>query len=145
MTLGETLMQAKRIAHIGIAVADLDHGLKLYQGTFGMRLDEVEDVPEMGVKLAFLSPGGGSAQVELLAPTSEDSVIARFIEKRGEGLHHCCFEVADVEGAMSALASAGYELVDKTPRERPKYRAAFIHPKSMHGCLIEIVEMRATQ
>ncbi|NLS79725.1 MAG: methylmalonyl-CoA epimerase [Chloroflexi bacterium] len=128
-----------RIAHIGIAVKSIAEAERFYVQGLGIELDHTEDVPEQGVKVAFLPTG--ESELELLEPLSEASPVAKFLEKRGEGIHHICLEVADIEAALSQLAAQGAELIDKAPRRGAEgKRVAFIHPRSAHGVLIELVE-----
>jgi len=128
-----------RIAHIGIAVKSIAEAERFYVQGLGIELDHTEDVPEQGVKVAFLPTG--ESELELLEPLSEASPVAKFLEKRGEGILHICLEVADIEAALSQLAAQGAELIDKAPRRGAEgKRVAFIHPRSAHGVLIELVE-----
>lgn len=128
-----------RIAHIGIAVKSIAEAERFYVQGLGIELAQVQDVPEQGVKVAFLPTG--ESELELLEPLSEASPVAKFLEKRGEGIHHICLEVADIEAALSQLAAQGAELIDKAPRRGAEgKRVAFIHPRSAHGVLIELVE-----
>jgi len=124
--------------HIGIAVRNLEDAVASYQ-KFGLQTESIEDVPSQGVRVAFLRTGG--VPLELLQSLRSDGVIARFIERRGEGLHHLAFETADIRGEMRRLRTAGLELVDAEPR--PGARGglvAFLHPRSTHGVLLELVE-----
>lgn len=128
-----------KIAHIGIAVNDLDAALALFRDTLGLHVEYRRAVPEQGVEIVGLAVG--ESEVELLKPLSPDSGVAKFLEKRGEGIHHVCFEVDDVEATLRDLESRGYALIDKTPRTGSNGRKlAFVHPKSTHGVLIEFYE-----
>jgi methylmalonyl-CoA/ethylmalonyl-CoA epimerase len=124
--------------HIGIAVRRLEDALAKYK-TLGLEPESVEEVPSQGVRVAFLPAGG--IRVELLESLTPDGVIARFIERRGEGLHHLAFSVADIRAELRHLQAAGMELVDTEPRPGAHGRlVAFIHPRSAHGVLLELVE-----
>jgi len=128
----------KRVDHIGIVVRSIEEALKVYRYALGLPLARVQEVPEQAVKIAFLPVGDG--EIELVEPTTADSGVARFLEKRGEGLHHICFEVEDIEAALRDLAAKGLRLIDKEPRQETLGRVAFLHPKSAHGVLIELME-----
>ncbi len=128
-----------KIAHIGIAVKDLDAALALFRDALGLHVEYHRTVPEQGVEIVGLPVG--ESEIELLKPLSETSGVAKFLEKRGEGIHHICFEVDDVETALRNLEARGYELIDKTPRVGAGGRKyAFVHPKGTHGVLIEFYE-----
>lgn len=128
-----------KIAHIGIAVNDLDAALALFRDALGLHVEYRRVVPDQGVEIVGLPVG--ESEIELLKPLSETGGVAKFLEKRGEGIHHICFEVDDVEAALRNLESRGYELIDKTPRVGSNgRRLAFVHPKGTHGVLIEFYE-----
>jgi methylmalonyl-CoA epimerase len=130
----------RRIDHIGIVVRDIEAALKIYEKGLGFTATRVEEVPDQAVKIAFLPVG--DSELELLEPTRPDTGIARFLEKRGEGVHHVCLEVDDIEAALARLAAQGVELIDSTPRLGSRgQRYAFAHPKSTSGVLIELYEM----
>jgi methylmalonyl-CoA epimerase len=127
------------IDHVGVAVSDLDRAIALYQGTFGMRLVHRETVEEQGVEAVLLDVGDG--HVELLAPLGPDTVVGKFVAKRGEGLHHVAYRVADIDATLDALKTAGVELIDDEARIGiRKSRVAFLHPRSTGGVLTELVE-----
>ena len=126
----------KKVSHIGIAVKDLDEGIALYQ-KLGLTLEGVEEVPSQMVKVAFFPVG--DTRIELVAPTSEDSPVAKFIEKRGEGVQHIAFAVDNLEDALKETEEKGIRLIDKTPRPGAhKADIAFLHPKSTLGVLMEL-------
>ena len=126
----------KKVSHIGIAVKDLDEGIALYE-KLGLTLEGVEEVPSQMVKVAFFPVG--DTRIELVAPTSEDSPVAKFIEKRGEGVQHVAFAVDDLEAALKETEEKGIRLIDKTPRPGAhKADIAFLHPKSTLGVLMEL-------
>jgi methylmalonyl-CoA/ethylmalonyl-CoA epimerase len=128
--------------HVGIAVYHTEDSLRLYGETLGLVADPTEYVASENVKITFLR--GANARIELLEPLPGDSPVARFLEKRGEGMHHLCFAVADIEGTLRSFADAGYALIDEHARPgRHGEILAFIHPKSTHGVLIELYQLRA--
>jgi methylmalonyl-CoA/ethylmalonyl-CoA epimerase len=130
-------VKAKGLDHVAIVVRDLDAAIRLYRDTLGLELSEVEEVPEQQVRTAIF--GEGMGRVELICPTTKDSGVARYLEKRGEGLHHICLEVEDLEAALSALRKAGAPLIDETPKPGAGgARVAFVHPKGTHGVLTEL-------
>lgn len=134
----------KRIDHIAIVVHDLDAALSTYRDTLGLRVTHVEELPAEQVKVAFLPMPDGSSEIELVQPTDAESGIARFLAKRGEGMHHICFAVDDIQSAMAQLAAEGMQLLETQPRlgsHGQKY--VFVHPRSAHGVLIELYEASA--
>jgi len=128
----------KKIDHIAIVVHNIEEALQVYEGALGLELAEVKEVPEQAVRIAFLPVG--ESEIELVEPLTAESGIARFLEKRGEGLHHICLEVDDIEAALQDLAAQGVRLIDEQPRQGAHGRVAFLHPKSAHGVLIELIE-----
>jgi methylmalonyl-CoA/ethylmalonyl-CoA epimerase len=131
----------ERIDHIAIVVQDLDAALRVYHDVLGLPLERVEEVPAEKVKVAFLPLPKGDGEVELVQPTADDTGIARYLAKRGEGMHHICFEVADIQAAMAKMAASGLQVLEEEPRvgsQGQKY--VFIHPKTAHGVLIELYE-----
>ena len=130
---------SKSIHHIAIVVHDLDAALSLYRDGLGLEMTERREEPEEGVEIAFLPAGEG--EIELLSPLDEESGVARFLEKRGEGLHHVCLAVEDVKAEMERLRAAGAQLLSEEPRVNAHgVRYAFVHPKSTHGVLLELYE-----
>jgi methylmalonyl-CoA/ethylmalonyl-CoA epimerase len=130
-------MKKPTLDHIGIAVKSLD-ATKIYQD-LGLEVQHVETVETQRVKTAFLSVG--DSNLELLEPTSPDSPIAKFIEKRGEGIHHLCFRVDDIEAHLERLKAAGYRLINDAPVPGAHgCRVAFLHPAAGNGVLIELSE-----
>lgn len=126
----------KHISHIGIAVKDLDAGIAFYE-KLGLTLEGVEEVPSQKVKVAFFPCG--DTRIELLAPTSDDSPVAKFIEKKGEGIQHIALAVDDLPAELEKAESNGITLIDKEPRPGAhKADIAFLHPKSSMGVLIEL-------
>ena len=130
------------IHHIAIAVHDLQAALDFYRDALGLEVTERREVTEEGVEIAFLPAGEG--EIELLQPLNEASSVAQFLEKRGEGLHHVCLAVQDVEAAMERLRAAGARLLSEEPRVNVHgTRYVFVHPKSAHGVLLELYEVPA--
>jgi methylmalonyl-CoA/ethylmalonyl-CoA epimerase len=130
-------VKAKGLDHVAIAVKDLDKAIAFYRDAFGMELTHVEEIPEQQVKAAIF--GHGMGRVELICPTVKESGVARFLEKRGEGLHHICIEVEDIDAAMAELRAKGAPLIDQTPKPGAGgARVAFIHPKGTNGVLTEL-------
>ena len=132
------------IHHIAIVVHDLDTALAFYQDALGLEMTERREVPEEGVEIAFLPTGGkeGVGEIELLQPLDEESGVVRFLEKRGEGLHHICLAVEDIEAAMERLRAVGAHLLSDEPRiDAHGTRYVFIHPRSAHGVLLELYEV----
>jgi len=132
----------KQIDHIAVVVQDMEAALKVYRDALGLPLARLEDVPAEGVKVAFLPMPEGDGEVELVQPTDEESGIARFLAKRGQGIHHICFRVDDIQAAMDHVTANGLQVIENEPRvgsQGQKY--VFIHPKSAHGVLIELYEL----
>jgi len=130
-------MKKPTLDHIGIAVKSLD-AAKIYEA-LGLSLDHVEVVETQGVRTAFLS--AGEADIELLEPSGPESTIAKFIEKRGEGIHHICFRVDDIESNLGRLKALGYRLINEAPVPGAHgCRVAFLHPAAGNGVLIELSE-----
>ncbi|WP_321368738.1 methylmalonyl-CoA epimerase [uncultured Desulfuromusa sp.] len=129
----------KKINHIGIAVKSLEDSIPFYRDQLGMNFEGTEEVVEQKVKVAFLQIG--ESRIELLEPTTEDSPIAKFLEKKGEGVHHMAYEVEDVSAALTQMKQAGVRLIDETPRHGAHNSLiAFLHPKSTGGVLTEICQ-----
>ncbi len=127
------------IHHIAIAVHDLDAALAFYRDALGLEMTERRESPQEGVEIAFLPAGEG--EIELISPMDAEGGVARILEKRGEGLHHVCLAVEDVEAAMERLREAGALLLNKEPRVNEHgTRYVFVHPKSTHGVLLELYE-----
>jgi methylmalonyl-CoA epimerase len=131
----------KRIDHVAIVVRDIEAALRFYRDTLGIVPSRVIDFPQEGVKIALLPMGGpAGSEIELLEPTAPDTGVARFLEKRGEGLHHICLEVPDIQHALDELQAAGTPVLDATPRPTAEGRGIFIHPRGTSGVLLELVE-----
>ncbi len=130
----------KRIDHVAILVDDLENTLSFWRDALGMELTHVEDVPAEKSMVAFLPVG--DSEVELVKPTTSDSGLARYLEKRGPGMHHVCLEVDDIEGMLARLKEKGVQLINETPMTGSGGRKyAFIHPKSANGVMVELYEL----
>jgi methylmalonyl-CoA epimerase len=130
-------MNLTHIEHLGIAVKSIEESLPYYEGVLGLKCYNIEVVEDQKVKTAFFKVG--QTKIELLEPTSEDSTIAKFIEKKGEGVHHIAFAVPDVQEALDEASSKGVQLIDKTPRNGAEgLSIAFLHPKSTCSVLTEL-------
>jgi len=131
----------KRIDHIAIIVRNIEQALVFYRDILGIMPGEIKEVPTEQVRIAFLPMGGpDGSEIELIEPTSTDSSLTKFLEKRGEGLHHICLEVDDIDTALVELQEKGTPVLDKQPRIAAEGRAIFIHPKAANGVLLELVE-----
>jgi methylmalonyl-CoA/ethylmalonyl-CoA epimerase len=132
-------MSERVLDHVGIAVASLDDSLPRWETITASAAYGREIVDSQGVEVVFV--GHGAGRVELLTPTRADSPIARFLERRGPGIHHICYRVADITVELDHFASQGFELIDREPRTGAHgHRVAFMHPKSAGGVLVELVE-----
>ena len=128
-----------RIDHVGVAVADLDAAIALHEQTYAMRLVHRETVTEQGVEAVLLDVGEN--HVELLLPLGDDTPVGRFLAKRGPGLHHVAYQVADIDAALDRLRGLGVRLIDEAPRIGIRgSRVAFLHPSATGGVLTELVE-----
>jgi methylmalonyl-CoA/ethylmalonyl-CoA epimerase len=127
-----------RIHHVALVVRSLDTALALYRDHLGLHLELVTDVPPDRVRIAFLSVG--ESKIELVEPTDDTTGVARFLASKGEGFHHVCFEVPDLASELASLAAQGVELIDPTPRRGAEGPVAFLHPRSCHGVLVELIE-----
>ena len=130
-------MNITHIEHLGIAVKSIEDSLPYYEGILGLKCYKIEVVADQKVKTAFFKVG--QTKIELLEPTSEDSTIAKFIEKRGEGIHHIAFAVPNVQENLEEVSAKGVQLIDKTPRAGAEgLDIAFLHPKSTCSVLTEL-------
>ncbi len=133
----------KNLDHIGIAVRSIEKSLQIYVKVLGLKARRIEEVVDQKTRTALLSVG--AVNLELLEATSPDSPVARFLTKRGEGIHHLCFRVDDLEAALAQLKAGGVRLIDQTPRcGAGGCMIAFIHPASMGGILIELSQTQTT-
>jgi methylmalonyl-CoA/ethylmalonyl-CoA epimerase len=129
----------ERIDHVGVAVEDLDAAIAIYQDSLGMPLAHRETVEDQGVEAALLDVGEG--HIELLRPLGEDTPVGKFVAKKGGGMHHVAYAVADIDATLAQIKEAGLELIDTEPRIGIRdSRVAFLHPRSTGGVLTEIVE-----
>ena len=129
----------QRIDHIGVAVADLDAALALHERTYGMPVAHRETLTDQGVEAVLLDVGEN--HVELLRPLADDTPVGRFLARRGPGLHHIAYQVAEIEAALAQLRERGVRLIDETPRIGIRgSRVAFLHPSASGGVLTELVE-----
>ena len=129
----------KKLEHIGIAVKDLDKSNLLFARLFGKAHYKIEEVASEGVRTSFFEIGG--VKIELLEATNDQSPIAKFIEKRGEGIHHLAFEVDDINQRIQTQYENGFELINKSPKDgADNKRIVFMHPKTTNGVLIEMCE-----
>ena len=132
-------MQVNHIEHIGIAVKDLQESIKFYENIFGLKCYAIEEVKDQRVKTAFFMLG--STKIELLESTDPEGPIGKFIEKKGEGIHHLAFDVKNIQNCLSEMESKDIQLIDKTPRKGAEgLNIAFLHPKSTNGILMELCE-----
>jgi methylmalonyl-CoA/ethylmalonyl-CoA epimerase len=127
-----------RVHHVAVVVRDLDTALGFYRDRLGLPVELVLPIESDGVTIAFLPVG--ESKVELVMPTDASTGVARFLESRGEGFHHVCLEVADLAAELDRLAGEGVELIDSGPRRGAEGPVAFIHPRSCHGVLVELIE-----
>jgi methylmalonyl-CoA epimerase len=127
-----------RIHHVAIVVRDVPTSLTLYGDTLGLPVELVQPIESDGVVIAFL--GVGESKVELVQPTDPTTGVARFLESKGEGFHHVCFETPDVDALLGELAADGVELIDRQARRGAEGPVGFLHPRSCHGVLVELIE-----
>ena len=128
------------IDHVGVAVKDIDAALQMFQQVFGAPPAKVEELAEQGVRATLIQVG--ETRLELLEPLSEESAVGRFIQRRGEGLHHLALNVDDISGKLKVLESLGLRLIDQEPREGLSGTIAFVHPNSVFGVLTELVQSK---
>lgn len=138
------MTEVKRIDHVAIIVNDIESAASFWQDALGIELSLVQDVAAEKAQVAFLPVGG--SEIELVKPTSNDSGLARYLEKRGPGMHHICLEVDDIVGMIARLQEHGVEMINVEPRQSvdgKKY--AFVHPKSAGGVMVELYEVVAQE
>ena len=128
-----------KINHVAIVVDDIDQALKFWRDAIGLTVDHIEDVPSQQSLVAFLPVG--ESEVELVAPTTTDSGMAKFLEKKGEGMHHLCFEVDNIEAVLKTLKEKEVKLINEEPLVLPGRKMAFIHPKAANGVLVELYQL----
>lgn len=127
-----------RIHHVALIVTSLEDALPLYRDMLGLPLETIMDIPQDRVRIAFL--GVGESKVELVQPTDDSTGVARFLASKGEGFHHVCFEVDNLAQELTRLGIDGVELIDSAPRRGAEGPVAFLHPRSCHGVLVELIE-----
>lgn len=130
----------KKINHVAIVVEDMEDALSFWHDALGLELHEIRDVPAEKSQVAFMPIAGG--ELELVMPTTEDSGIAKYLAKRGQGMHHICLEVDDIEGMLEQLKAKGVRMINEQPRTSADgKRYAFIHPESARGVLVELYQL----
>jgi len=127
-----------RIHHVAVVVSSIETSLALYRDLLALPLETIMDIPSDRVRIAFL--GIGESKVELVQPTDDTTGVARFLANKGEGFHHVCFEVANLAEELTRLGIDGVELIDTAPRRGAEGPVAFLHPRSCHGVLVELIE-----
>ena len=127
-----------KVHHVALIVGSVEDALGFWRDTLGLELETVLDIPHDKVRIAFL--GVGESKVELVEPTDDTTGVARFLEAKGEGFHHVCFEVPNLTETLLRLEMDGLELIDTAPRRGAEGPVAFIHPRSCHGVLVELIE-----
>jgi len=133
------MSKIKKINHVAILVENIDSALVFWRDQLGLELDHIETVPSQASKVAFLPIGEG--EVELVEPTNPETGLAKYLEKRGEGMHHLCLQVDDIESMLKMLKEKGVRLISEEPVDLPGRRMAFIHPKAANGVLLELYEI----
>lgn len=128
----------RKVHHVGIVVRDMEQALRFYRDTLGLRIHKHEPIVEQGVDAALLMLG--DSEIELLQPIQPETGIARYLERKGEGLHHICFEVDDVERDLQTLKARGAQMIDEQTRIGLAGRICFLHPNAMDGALIELCQ-----
>jgi methylmalonyl-CoA/ethylmalonyl-CoA epimerase len=132
-------MPEVKLNHLAIVVENIEAALPFWRDALGLPVGEIQNVPQEEVKVAFLN--SGESHIELVQPISEESGIAKYLAKKGQGMHHICFEVADIAAALATMKSKDIELINEEARERDGRKYAFIHPKSTGGVLVELYEL----
>ncbi|HFC10524.1 MAG TPA: methylmalonyl-CoA epimerase [Chloroflexi bacterium] len=133
------MSKIRRMDHLAVVVADLDEALTFWRDALGLPVAEIAAVPQEHSAIAFLPLENG--EIELVQPTDDESGIARYLAKRGPGMHHICLEVDDLDGMLARLKARGVELINPEPVTKPNgVRYAFVHPKSAFGVLVELYE-----
>ncbi len=138
-SFGLPLSVPGRVHHVAVVVRDIEQALSFYRDRLNLPVELVLPIESDGVTIAFLAVG--ESKIELVQPTDPSTGVARFLESRGEGFHHVCLEVADVNAELSRLAESGVELIDTAARPGAEGPVAFIHPRSCNGVLVELIEV----
>jgi methylmalonyl-CoA/ethylmalonyl-CoA epimerase len=129
----------RKIEHVALAVSDMDAAIAHYRDVWGLEVEHREHVEDQGVEEAMLRLG--ESYLQLLAPAGADTTVARFLDRRGEGLHHIAYEVDDLEAALGELKAKGIELIDEAPRSGGRgHMVAFVHPRDNQGLLVELIQ-----
>ena len=136
--LPETVRRIGRVHHVALIVRSIEDSLGLWRDALSLELETVMDIPSDHVRIAFL--GVGESKIELVEPTDTSTGVARFLESKGEGFHHVCFEVPNLAETLLRLEIDGIELIDSAPRKGAEGPVAFLHPRSCHGVLVELIE-----
>jgi methylmalonyl-CoA/ethylmalonyl-CoA epimerase len=134
----ESIRRPGRIHHVAVIVAELDPAIAFWRDALGLELEIVQEIAHDRVRIAFLPIG--ESKIELVEPTDDSTGVARFLAKSGEGFHHVCFEVANLAETLLRLEIDGIELIDTAPRKGAEGPVAFLHPRSCHGVLVELIE-----
>ncbi|HOH92356.1 MAG TPA: methylmalonyl-CoA epimerase [Anaerolineaceae bacterium] len=136
-------MTIKKINHVAIAVKDIEAALDFWENKLGLKLDYIEEVPSEASRVAFIPIG--DSLIELVQPTRDDTGMAAYLEKRGEGMHHLCVEVENIDETFNRLKEQGVRLINTEPQVLPGRKMAFIHPKAANGVLVELYELTDTK
>ena len=136
--LPDEIRHLGKVHHVALIVRSIDTALGFWRDTIGLKLENVLEIPSDRVRIAFL--GVGESKIELVEPTDDTTGVARFLESKGEGFHHVCFEVANLSETLLRLEFDGLELIDTAPRKGAEGPVAFIHPRACHGVLVELIE-----
>jgi len=140
----ESICSARHINHVCIAVSDIEETLEFYEKLFGVsRSGEIETIEDQGVKAALVRVG--ASQLEFIQPIDSENGVSKFIDRRGEGVHHICFEVDDLASKLKELDDSGVQMIDKEPRDGLSGIIGFIHPKATRGVLIELVDQKTAR
>jgi methylmalonyl-CoA/ethylmalonyl-CoA epimerase len=129
-----------RIHHVAVVVRDLESAMEVYRDRLGLAVESIQDIASDRVRIAFLPTG--ESRLELVQPTDETTGVARYLERHGEGFHHVCYEVDRLADTLTRLSAEGVELIDTLPRRGAEGPVAFLHPRSFHGVLVELIEAR---
>ena len=127
-----------RVHHVALIVRSIEDSLGLWRDALALEVETIMDIPDDRVRIAFL--GVGESKIELVEPTDDSTGVARFLDQKGEGFHHVCFEVPNLAEALLRLEIGGIELIDSAPRRGAEGPVAFLHPRSCHGVLVELIE-----
>lgn len=134
----EAVRRLGKVHHVALIVHSIEDALGLWRDTLGLELETIMDIESDRVRIAFLAIG--ESKIELVEPTDDTTGVARFLETKGEGFHHVCFEVANLAETLLKLEIGGLELIDTAPRRGAEGPVAFIHPRGCHGVLVELIE-----